>query len=193
MNGSCHSFGGGGSTGYARYTGGGSGGAIRLVANQILGSGQIQAYGDGAGEPGRIRLEGNVVSSTLSITPLTVGVQPNSPVIIWPAANAPTVVVTSIAGISVPPDPSAVMSSSTSADDLTIGNTSPVAIRLQTTNFPTNGAVYVYISPRNGGNETTLQAGFVSGNANQATWQVTTTAPLQVGGHTIILARAVSN
>ena len=177
INGYCHANGGIG----AGYNG--SGGAVRLVANQILGTGRIE--GTSAQYPGRVRLEANTSSGSLSVNPPTVVVSP-TPLVIWPDATAPTVKVVSVAGQSAPIDPTAAMG--LSGDDLTIGTNNAVAILLQTANFPTNGTVNVYIKPRNG-TQSILQAGYLSGNTSLATWQLTTTLPL---GHAVIQVRAVS-
>lgn len=163
----------------------GSGGAIRLVADQILGSGRIEAGSPGA-YGGRLRLEANTPSPSLSLNPPTAFVSP-TPLLIWPEANAPTVKVISVAGQSAPLDPKAEISAV--ASDLTIANSSSVAILLQTSNFPTNGTVNVYIKRRNS-SQSILPASFLSGTTNLATWQLTTTLPVN---HTVIQARAVSN
>lgn len=151
------------------------------MANQILGSGTIQAA---FFHSGRIRLEANTVSADLNINPPTIASVP-VPLVIWPASDAPTVQVISVASQSAPADPKAAMSAN--GADLAIANLNPITILLQTSNFPTNGTVNVYIKPRNAG-QSILQASFVSGNSNAATWQVTTTLGLN---HTVIQARAV--
>jgi hypothetical protein len=161
----------------------GSGGGIRLIADQIAGSGRVEA--SSANYPGRIRLEGNSASPSLSLNPPTVAVPP-VPLIIWPADNAPTVRVVSIDGQTAPLDPRANLSAG--GDDLRISTTGTNTLVLQTANFPTNGTVDVYIKPRNA-QQSILQATFVSGTQNLATWQVRT--PLQVS-HTVIQARAVA-
>jgi hypothetical protein len=163
-------------------TEGGSGGGIRLIADQILGNGTISAAGIYLG---RTRLEANSVSSALLVNPPTIAAAP-SPLIIFPDyTSAPVVKVVSVAGLSAPADPLAKMSAA--GDDLTLATTNTVSILLQTSNFPTNGTVNVYIKPRNSA-QSILPASFVSGNTNQATWQLTTLLPTS---HTVIQARAV--
>jgi hypothetical protein len=57
------------------YSGAGSGGAIRLVANEVAGAGQLLAFGGGGGGNGRVggfgrvRVESNVVSPDLISNP----------------------------------------------------------------------------------------------------------------------------
>jgi hypothetical protein len=170
--------------GFGPNSSSGSGGAVRIMADQIQGTGRIDA-----GSPihtGRIRLEANNVSSQLSLNPPTTVVVP-TPLVIWPDASAPVVRVVSVAAQSAPTDPKAAMS--VSGDDLTIGTTNAVVIELQTANFPVNGIVNVYIKPRNA-EQAILPASYVSGNSTLATWQLNTVLPV---GHTVIQARAVSN
>jgi len=119
------------------------------------------------------------------LNPPSIAVSP-TPLIIWPNTNAPTVKVISVASLTAPADPKAAMTSN--GDDLTIASTNAVAILLQTSNFPTNGTVNVYIKPRNAA-QSILQASYVSGNTNLANWQLTTILPVS---HTIIQARAVA-
>ena len=180
INGSIHSNGGNG--GYLAYPG--SGGAVRLIANQILGSGSIQAVS--STYSGRVRLEANTASTALNITPPSVAVAP-VPLVIWPATNTPTVQIISVANLSTPSDPLAKMSPA--GDDLTLATTNTVAIVLQTSNFPTNGTVNIYVKLRNY-SQSIFQASFVSGNTNQAIWQLNTILP---ASHGVIQVRAVSN
>lgn len=183
VNGYCHADG-------ASFYAIGSGGAIRLVANQISGNGKIEALGGGSNTGvygGRIRLEANSVSGGITINPITAGVTPANPPTIFPATNAPTVAVYTVASQPAPANPYAIMSPNTGSDDLTLVTTNVVSIVLQTQNFPTNGTVTVFIKPRNS-SQTTLTAAFVSGNTNSAFWQVSTLLPYPA--HTVIQAHA---
>lgn len=190
VNGNCHANGGN------AYYGGGSGGGIRLLANQVLGSGTIQAVSNGtggsAGGPGTIRLESAQTASTqFSMNPSTIAVQPDVPPIVFPAPNAPTVTIWSVAGQAPPADPKAAMSSAGN-DDLTIITTNNVTIQVRTTNFPTNGStVNVYIKPRNAFQTVLTTTNPVSGDTNAAIWEVSAFLNYQINqGHTIIQARA---
>ena len=190
VNGYCHANGGVGIY-YGPIAYNGSGGAIRMIANQILGSGRIEASGGALNSgpaipyPGRIRLEANTTSDTLTLNPSTSAVLP-SPLVIFPGPSAPTVQVVSVSSIAAPADPKASISGS--GDDITIARTNAVAIQLQTANFPTNGTVNVYLKPLTG-SQSILPASFVSGTSNSATWQLTTVLPIN---HTVIQARAVA-
>ncbi|MDZ4861684.1 MAG: hypothetical protein SGI88_22145 [Candidatus Hydrogenedentes bacterium] len=73
-------------------------------------------------------------------------------------------------------------------DDLTLTNTGPTTILLETASLATNGTVTVFIKPRNG-NQTNYQARLLGGTINLATWQLQTNLPL---GHFVIQARAVT-
>jgi len=184
INGSVHANGG-------AYLGvGGAGGAIRLISGQLTGNGAISAGGP---YPGRIRLEatntaGLNIGLNPSVNPLTILASP-FPLTIWPATNAPIVQVTTIsnvnANLTAPVDPKASLAAG--GDDLAIATTNAVTIGLQTSNFPTNGTVNVYIKSLSAG-QTVLQASCISGNSNSANWQLVTTLPVN---HTVIQARAV--
>lgn len=160
----------------------GSGGAVRMVADQIAGSGRVEAVSPGY--PGRIRLEANNTSVSLNLNPPTVVVPP-VPLVIWPAADAPTVRIVSVDSQAPPSDPRAHMTAG--GDDLSISTTGTNTIVLQTENFPTNGTVSVLIKPRNGVHSS-LPAQVVSGNSTLATWQLKTVLPVS---HTVIQVRAV--
>ncbi len=160
----------------------GSGGAVRLLADQILGAGTVAANGQ---NPGRVRLQANVVSQFLSVNPIVQRESP-TPVVIWPATNAPSVRVVSVSEQNAPRDPRAVIENNPA--DVTIASSSPVAILLETTNFPTNGTVNVFIKPRNGVLPT-YQASWLSGSGALSLWQLQTNFP---AGYSVIQARAVA-
>jgi hypothetical protein len=161
-----------------------SGGAIRLQADIIEGTGQLDV-GDG-----RLRLEANSIAPTLhsvsQANPISfqLPIQVQSP--IWPAENAPTVRLVSVGGQAAPAQP---LARWTYWDqDLKIATNTPIPILLETTHFPTNGTVNVFITPEHGARVTSL-ATYVSGTADLATWLVETSLPLR---NSIIQARAVS-
>lgn len=189
VNGTIHANGGAGnwfSAGLSWRSYNGSGGAIRLVADQILGSGGIYAYS--GSYLGRIRLEANSASATLSVDPQVVSVSPY-PLTIWPSTNAPSVRVVSVGNLPAPTDPHAEMSSG--GDDIIFAETNNVTVFLETRNFPTNGAVWVYFKPRNAA-QGIVAASYVSGDTNRATWKVADCF-FSPNNHWVIQARAVSN
>ena len=189
--GSVHAIGGNGNPSR------GSGGGIRLVANQILGvsGSSISALGfcpTCPAEIGIVRLETTNLSSAINITPTTQAVAPSNTPTIFPVGAA-TVSVLSVSNanglVTAPLDPRAVMSPNVGADDITLVTTNTVTIRLQALNFPTNGAVTVFVKQRNNVPQTTYQASFVSGTFATNLWQVPN-VPLAYPAHTIIQARA---
>jgi len=149
----------------------GSGGAIRLVASQILGSGSLQAYG--GTQFGRIRLQAFSVSARLSAFPDTVRVDP-TPLRLWPDSNSPDVRIVSVAGTVISGDPRASLDADGS--DVTIQSATAVDVVVETRNFSTNGVVTTRIVPKYG-NAFVTNASFVTGNTSLATWRVTTAMP----------------
>ncbi|HWN97423.1 MAG TPA: hypothetical protein VNT99_20495 [Methylomirabilota bacterium] len=148
--------------------GAGSGGAIRLLAHEVSGSGQVQALGANGGNRGRTRLQANVAGPTLGFTPAATLESP-APMLLWPETNAATVRVVSVSGLQTPADPRAALQNSPA--DVELATTNAVSIVVQTSNFPTNGIVNIFITPRNT-TRTTYQAALISGSSSLATWQV---------------------
>jgi len=126
-------------------SGDGSGGAIRLIAQVILGEGALSAYDvsppSELGGVGRIRLEAcNVERVTLTDPPATFG----SPGMVFLSTN-PTIQVTSIAGQNTPAAPTGSFSQ---ADfNLPSGFTNPATIAVSATNVPINTAYQVIVIP----------------------------------------------
>lgn len=156
---------------------GGSGGAIRLVCESLTGIGNLSAVGGGyGGGSGRIRIEANSAGLGGTITPTPSTVVPigtNTPVI-WPAATAPALVVTQVGGINVPADPYARLE--LGSQDISLSSTSPVVVRLQATNVPTDWIVKVRMIPKSG-TETVVAATRVSGDAASSVWEASLTLP----------------
>ena len=152
----------------------GSGGAIKIIASAIAGTGILSARST-AGNPtnGRIRLETNSLSTALLTYPESVAIPPANPPVIWPAANAPTARVISVDSINAPLDPRAPL---VAAADVAIQNSNQVNILIETTNFPIEGAVQFNITPKFG-DRTTLTATRLSGDITSAIWRVQTTLP----------------
>ncbi len=77
----------------------GSGGAIRLVAETISGTGQLRALGNTYGGDGRIRLEPDTTAApSLSIEPSPSAGRPAAPVLLWPPEEASSVRIVSVGG-----------------------------------------------------------------------------------------------
>lgn len=159
----------------------GSGGAIRLMTLQIQGSGgSLIAMNPGSTNPGRIRIERSTYtypgtplpSFSFTSAPETVPVE-NTGWTYFPAANAPTARVLSVDAVNAPADPRAPLSSGA---DVAIQNNGPVNILIETKNFPIEGQVQLFITPKYG-DRVTHTATRLSGDINTATWQVQTTLP----------------
>ncbi len=158
----------------------GSGGAIRLVANTINGSGTLSALPDG-----RIRLEANSVSGSLSPQPQTVAVAPQNPPVIWPDANAPTVKIVKVDTVNVPANPTASLDISA---DVGVSVNSSAQVTVRTTNFATaGGLVQVRSAGKFVATPIWTTAIFQSGNDTQADWIATVPCP---SGFTTLQARA---
>jgi hypothetical protein len=137
----------------------GSGGAIRLVAPQILGGGTLRAIGGlpcAGGTPagdGRIRLEAFALDFTGSAVPVpSTSLAPRA---VSPAgnpalANVPTLAITSIGGAALPPSPAA----SYFVPDITLPleTTNPVPVAVTATNTPVGSptAITVRLIPQSG-------------------------------------------
>lgn len=164
----------------------GSGGAIKLIAEQVIGTGSLRALNSAdTSAYGRIRIETPSMSPSLIVNPNTVAVPPASPPQIWPAATAPTVKVLSIDGVAAPVDPTARLDT---ASDVAIQKNTAVDVIVQTTNFPTSGVVQVR-DVKKYGNATWTNC-TLTGTGNtfaQSNWKATITFS---GGFTTLQARA---
>lgn len=153
---------------------GGSGGAIKLIADSVSGSGLLEAkHPNRADSVGRIRIEANALDVALQSTPETIAVPPANPPVLWPAENAPKARILSVDAVAAPEDPRSPL---IAAADLAIQNNSPVNILIETRDFPIEGVVHLHVIPKFS-DRTRLTATRVSGDINQAIWRVTTTLP----------------
>jgi hypothetical protein len=165
------------------YLGGsfnGSGGAVKLIAAEVVGTGQISVLSDTYGLPGRIRLETLSLANSLRTFPETIMVPPSSPPTLWPPDNAPQVRVKSVAGANAPAEP---LASLRSTADIPIEHNDAVAIDVETRNFPLEGVVQVRIADKFGGARL-LRATLLPGSTiDLATWRLST--PLSLGFSTL--------
>ncbi len=151
----------------------GSGGAIKIVAPTVTGTGSVTCLYPGTSVPGRLRIESNLLASSIQTVPETIAVSPANTPVIWPAANAPIAKVVSVDAVNAPLDPRAPL---VAGADVAIQNSNQVAILIETQNFPIEGVVQLNITPKFG-NRTTLNATRLSGDITSATWRVQTTLP----------------
>ena len=162
--------------------GGGSGGAIRLIATTISGSnGQIfvtggiggPGNGGGTGGAGRVRIEAftNTLGANFgSVPPAAVSSgQPTTVAL----SNAPTLLISSIAGVAAPASPTGLFST----PDVTLpaGTTNPVSVAITASNIPLGTVVTVTVSGVNDGNASA--SGALSGTLGLSTTAVNVTIP----------------
>ncbi len=142
--------------------GGGSGGGIRLVADTLAGSGAVSALGGSInpypGGLGRIRVERNVNSNTITLVPAPslVPLAAGDTALLWPPAGAPEVRVVSIGGAAAPADPRASFGSA--GADVALPETASTQVVIETTNVEQASQVQVRVAPRANGNATVVNA-----------------------------------
>jgi hypothetical protein len=163
----------------------GSGGAIRLIADNLAGAGVIYAYRrSSSGGDGRISFETNSTAASLQVAPVPVAGPPPNPVQLWPSAAASSTRIVSIAGLPISTDPKASFNSAAdAAPDISPGV--PVDVIIETKNVATTSAVTLRVGPLSA-NASLVPATLVSGNASTATWKATIPAP---AGTTVLQVR----
>jgi hypothetical protein len=165
-------------------SGGGSGGAIRLVGNTVDGSGGLYARGQSGGGDGRIRIEAKTANITGNVVPApSIATAVQTPQI-WPLSTTPKVEVYQIGTDLVPADPRA----SLLQPDVPLLTGGDKTITVRAFNVPTDGTwgVKVRMTPRNG-KESNGTCTFVSGNQGISLWQCTLNFD---GGPVALIARA---
>jgi len=151
--------------------GGGAGGAIRVVADTISGSGNLNVTSGAYGSIGRIRLEANTVSSGLITYPTTSLYALDDPVVLWPPAAAPSVKILSVNGAAAPADPRASLGPD---PDLTTEYIETLDVVVETKNLNISSpvaTVQVRMTPKVG-NASYHAASYDAGTFEQATWTV---------------------
>jgi hypothetical protein len=153
--------------------GAGSGGAVRLAATTIAGGGSISVSGAGGGSVGRIRIEGVTNTSAFSFAgaPVTAASYAAPTTVTLP--NAPTLVITSVAGVTAPAAPGGSLAS----PDVTLaaGTTNPVTVSLAATNVPVGTVVTVTVKGQVGAASTTTAT--LAGSSASSTASATVTIP----------------
>jgi hypothetical protein len=148
---------GGSANGYNVNSGGGSGGAIRLVAPALSGAGHLivnGGWGGGAsiGSPGWVRLEGFTISSSLILDSGETLATRGSPVDSGSLKPAGSIRVTAINGVPVPATPSG----SFVVPDVTINSNSPVNVDVQASGIPPGTVVTLQVFPQSPADLTTV-------------------------------------
>jgi len=126
------------------YPGPGAGGGIRLVAPTIAGSGTITAVAGtngcgGGGANGNVRMEAFTYSFT-GTTGGTLYLATPFNLFVPTSAAQPSIMVTSIGGVAVPPSPGG----SFTVPDVTVNSSSPLTVKIQATNIPAGTTATVY-------------------------------------------------
>jgi hypothetical protein len=161
----------------------GSGGAIKLIADQVTGTGTLNAA-----TTGRVRIEANSLAGSIVSTPSTIRFPPGTSPTLFQSLSSPTVKIVSVDGMPAPADPTAPL---VSAADLSIQKNTPVTIVLRTENFATAGAVVAVRIANKYGGATTLNATLQGGGTTAlSTWTVSTTLS---PGFVTLQARATQN
>jgi len=177
---------GGSSEGYqGRY--GGSGGAIRLIADAVQGPGSLDAWTNGwGGAWGRIRIEANSVSLTDPGAPRYTLGSPGATAVLWPSdlGNAPSARIISVGGQPAPTDPRA--SLDFPGADVTVPSGGAQLAVIETRNVPLDWSVVVKVVPKQGYDDL-IRAAYISGDDTLATWNAT--LPLS-SGFTVVQVRA---
>jgi hypothetical protein len=126
----------------------GSGGACRIIAERVEGTGLARALG-AQGPHGRVRIETTYLDPQIRTAPETSLALP-TPVVLWPETNSPTARVVSVSGLSAPLDPRAGMFQTFIPDvSLSYGSRTNLVL-VETTFLPTNAVVITRVVPRHG-------------------------------------------
>lgn len=124
---------------------GGSGGAIRLIANVASVSGTLQANESiTGGADGRIRIEADMIG--LFNPPDPIPSTSSAPGPVFPPADAPTLKATLLDGVAVPADPDAGILTT----ELDINTLDLITIDIEATTIPAGVTVEVRAAPSSG-------------------------------------------
>ena len=162
----------------------GSGGAIRLVANTVTGTGALNSAATG-----RVRVEANSMPATIVTTPLTIAVPPNPTPTLFQSPTSPTCKILSVDS-NAPADVDDPRANFVTSADIGINKTSQVAVVVETRNFVTAGArVTVRITGKYGSlfSSTEILTPNAGGTTAVSTWTLNTAIPQ---GYHMIQARA---
>ena len=168
---------------------GGAGGAVRIVAESLAGTGNIAAMGGLSGDTaaavgglGRIRIERVMNTGSISVTPdpSVVDLSAGATALIWPPNGAPQVRIVSVEGRNAPTDPRAAFG--TAGADVALPALGSVQVVVETTDVEQASQVLVRGTPRSNGRYNEVGAGLpslVSTNPLVIRW--TANLPVQVG------------
>jgi hypothetical protein len=192
LSGTVNANGGNGYTSvYAWYSPAGSGGGIRIIANEVTGAASalsvLGGTGNASGSVGRIRIEANAITLTGSSSPDYTWLKPldNDTAVLWLPDNAPRIRVVTVGTESVPVDPG---NRFNPPGDVVMVTTDPQPVMMEANNVPTTWLVKLRVTQRNGASST-IDAALVSGDELSSTWQATLTG-VPINDFVIVQARA---
>lgn len=156
------------------YGGGGSGGALYVLAPDILGTGSIYAYGNGSvysGGTGWTRVDAFNLSTGIGFSPTPYR---STPVLVLMPTDVTerTLRVQSVGGETVPDNPTGTFV----VPDVAINTASPVQFVIKGVNVPTNATVKVFLNSTDDDDQE-LTATFSSGTEADSTWTASATVP----------------
>lgn len=170
-----------GGNGNAQFIGsaGGSGGAVRLIANVISGTLSIDAGGGfgfsgGQASGGYVRVEGfDLTTLNLSVIG-SPRVSTTTPKVVS-SASLPTIHIASVAGITAPAQPNGTLQG---GPDITLpaNQPNPVTVALTASNIPLGAILQVTLTPENGV-RTTTQSSALSGTLAASTATASVSVP----------------
>lgn len=142
------------SAGYFGYSGGGSGGGIRLLADTLAGAGRLVAIGGQSGNPGglgRVSIQRVTAGVNLQMTPEphVVALTDGSAPLIWLPTNGPSIRVVSIQDIPASADPRAEIGAL--GADTVLPQITSATVVVETTNVEKASTVKVRATPRSNG------------------------------------------
>jgi len=152
---------------------GGSGGAIRIIADTVTGSGALSAIGGGgttSGGVGRIRVEANDNPFLFTCNPTPSLADPGQDPRIWPDAAAPRIKAVSLGGQPVPADPRTRLNASDV--EVVLPHAGEQELVIEAENVPLDWTVVARLVPMNGA-PANVQATFDSGTVAKSTWKAT--------------------
>ena len=168
---------------------GGSGGAIRLIASTVTGSGSLVAAGTAGGSQGRIDLEANA-GAIPNCSPAPSQFAPGAVAGLWPTPAQPAVRIYSVDGNLVGPDPHARFELSNR--DVEIATTGAITVRIEAWNVPVDGSWTVKLrsTPETGPDTTANATAEGGGSLAHSFWNAFIAMPNGFAG---LQVRAVKN
>jgi len=169
--------------------GSGAGGAVRLIAETILGSGVVNTAGQGGN--GKIRIERVSGTENMIVTPSPslVALDPGAVPQIWLPDDGPTVRIVSIGGESVSGDPRAEFGLEDTDIQIVESSTTPVVV--ETRNVEQASQVKIRVAPRINASMTIVNASVqevVSADPLVIRWLAN--VPVRLG-HSVVQVRVI--